>query len=146
MCIRDSIPTGRVELLQIFNVHDCGTVINPMLAEGQVHGGMSMGIGYALLEEMKFDAKGRPLNNNLLDYKLPTLMDHPELGVEFVETHDPNGPFGAKGLGEPPCITPAPAIRNAILHATGVEVNKLPMNPQALFELSLIHILTLPTN
>jgi xanthine dehydrogenase molybdenum-binding subunit len=128
------IQTGRVDILNIFNVHDCGTVINPVLAEGQVHGGMSMGIGYALMEEMKFDAKGRPLNNNLLDYKLPTILDHPELGVEFIESYDACGPFGAKGLGEPPAITPAPAIRNAILQATGVEVNKLPMNPQGLFE------------
>ncbi len=72
---------------------------------------MSMGIGYALSEEMKFDDRGRLLNGNLLDYKLPTAMDHPELRALFVETDDPSGPFGNKALGEPPSIPVAPAIR-----------------------------------
>ena len=95
---------------------------------------MSMGIGYALSEEMKFDDRGRLLNGNLLDYKLPTAMDHPELHALFVETDDPSGPFGNKALGEPPSIPVAPAIRNAILQATGVALNRLPMNPQRLVE------------
>jgi xanthine dehydrogenase molybdenum-binding subunit len=129
------IATGKVEINQIINVHDCGTVLNPVTAAGQVHGGMSMGLGYALSENMMFDEKtGRPLNNNLLDYKIPTLLDTPELTAAFVEIHNENGPYGNKGLGEPPTIPVAPAIRNAILHATGVGVNKLPMNPQTLFE------------
>ena len=109
--------------------------INPALAEAQVHGGMSMGIGYALTEEMKFDPKtGRLLNGNLLDYKMPTSMDHPELSALFVETDDPSGPFGNKALGEPPTIPVAPAIRNAVLQATGVAVNTLPLSPQKLVE------------
>lgn len=129
------LPTGKVEVLEIYNVHDAGKVINPQLAEGQVHGGVSMGLGYALSEQLLFDPEtGRPLNNNLLDYKLPTIMDTPEIGAAFVETYDPTGPFGSKSLGEPPAITPAPAIRNAILDATGVKFNELPMNPQRLFE------------
>ena len=129
------LPLGTVEILEIYNVHDAGTIVNRLLAEGQVHGGVSMGIGYALSEQLLLDPKsGRPLNGNLLDYKLGTIMDTPDIGVDFVETYEPTGPFGAKALGEPPAITPAPAIRNAILDATGVKFNELPMNPQRLVE------------
>ncbi|MFZ5649002.1 MAG: xanthine dehydrogenase subunit XdhA [Bacillota bacterium] len=129
------ITTGKVEVLEIYNVHDSGKIINPKLAEAQVHGGVSMGLGYALYEQMIFDPRtGKPLNNNLLDYKLMTVMDTPDIGVDFVETCEPTAPFGNKALGEPPAISPAPAIRNAILDATGVRINELPMNPQRLFE------------
>lgn len=129
------IATGKVVVREIYNVHDCGKVINPILAEGQVHGGVSMGIGYALYEQMLFDQKtGKPLNNNLLDYKLTTTLDTPEIGVDFVETYEPTGPYGNKALGEPPAISPAPAIRNAILDATGVKVNELPLSPERLFK------------
>ena len=128
------IPVGKVKVLEIVNVHDSGRLINPKLAEAQVHGGMSMGLGYALSEEMKYDGKGRLLNGNLLDYKLPTAMDHPELHALFVETDDPSGPFGNKSLGEPPAIPVAGAVRNAVLHATGVALHRLPMNPQRLVE------------
>ncbi|ODA41205.1 xanthine dehydrogenase molybdenum-binding subunit XdhA [Desulfosporosinus sp. BG] len=129
------IKTGKIEVLEIYNVHDSGTIVNPKMAEGQVQGGVSMGIGYALSEQLLFDeVTGKALNNNLLDYKLPTIMDTPEIGVAFVETHEPTGPFGVKSLGEPPTITPAPAIRNAVLDATGVSFNRLPMNPQRVFE------------
>lgn len=129
------IPLGKVQVLRIVNVHDSGKLINPKLAEAQVHGGMSMGLGYALSEEMKFDSKtGALLNGNLLDYKLPTTMDTPELHALFVETNDPSGPFGNKALGEPPAIPVAPAVRNAVLNATGVAINTLPLNPQKLVE------------
>ncbi|GFN22110.1 xanthine dehydrogenase molybdenum-binding subunit XdhA [Thermanaeromonas sp. C210] len=129
------VRTGQIEVVEIYNVHDSGKIINPQLAEGQVHGGVSMGIGYALMEQMLFDEKtGKPLNNNLLDYKLPTIMDIPEIGVAFVETFEPTGPFGNKSLGEPPVIPVAPAIRNAVLDATGVAFNRIPMNPQRVFE------------
>ena len=124
------IPMCKVKLLDIVNVHDVGTLINPALAEAQVHGGMSMGLGYGLSEELLFDAKGRPLNDNLLDYKLPTAMDTPDLNALFVELDDPTGPFGNKALGEPPAIPVAPAVRNAVLNATGVAVDSLPMDPQ----------------
>ncbi|MBS6952726.1 MAG: xanthine dehydrogenase molybdenum-binding subunit XdhA [Enterocloster asparagiformis] len=126
------MPLGKVKVTNIVNVHDSGVLINPKLAEAQVHGGMSMGLGYGLSEQLLFDAKGRPLNDNLLDYKLPTAMDTPDLHVEFVELQDPTGPFGNKALGEPPAIPVAPAIRNAVLNATGVAVDSLPMDPQKL--------------
>ena len=128
------IPLCKVKLLDIVNVHDCGKLINPALAEAQVHGGMSMGIGYALSEQLLFDEKtGRPLNNNLLDYKLSTFMDHPNLRALFVENPEPTSPYGTKALGEPPACSPAPAIRNAVLQATGVAIDKTPMTPHVLF-------------
>ncbi len=128
------IPLCKVKLLDLVNVHDAGTLINPALAEAQVHGGMSMGIGYGLSERMLLDPRtGRPLNNNLLDYKLSTFMDHPRLRALFVENPEPTSAFGTKGLGEPPTCSVAPAIRNAIYHATGVFVNEAPMTPHSLF-------------
>lgn len=127
--------TGKIEVIEIINVHDSGTIINRQTAEGQVHGGVGMAIGYALYEQMLFDQKtGRTLNDNLLDYKLPTIMDIPEIMVDFVEPEDPTGPFGCKGLGEPPAVSPASAIRNAVLDATGIAFNKLPITPQRVFE------------
>ncbi|MEA4896459.1 MAG: xanthine dehydrogenase subunit XdhA [Oscillospiraceae bacterium] len=129
------IPMCRVKLLNLVNVHDCGTLINPALAEAQVHGGMSMAIGYGLSEQLLFDEKtGKPLNDNLLDYKLSTFMDHPALGVDFIENAEPTSPFGTKALGEPPTCSGAPAIRNAVLQATGVALNRIPMTPHILFE------------
>ena len=124
------MPLGKVKVTNIVNVHDSGKLINPKLAAAQVHGGMSMGLGYGLSEELLFDAKGRPLNDNLLDYKLPTAMDTPDLNALFVELDDPTGPFGNKALGEPPAIPVAPAVRNAVLNATGVAVDRPPMDPQ----------------
>ncbi|MDD6347864.1 MAG: xanthine dehydrogenase molybdenum-binding subunit XdhA [Lachnospiraceae bacterium] len=129
------IPMCRVRLLNMLNVHDCGKIINPALAEAQVHGGMSMAIGYGLQEELLHDPKtGRCLNGNFLDYKLPTFMDHPRLNAAFVETVEPKTPFGNRSLGEPPAIGGAPAIRNAILAATGVSLYKIPMTPKVLYE------------
>ncbi len=135
VCFADievDIPLGKIKVLDIVNVHDSGMLLNPQLAQAQVHGGMSMGLGYALGEQLLFNDQARPLNPNLLDYKLPTALDTPELGAEFVETDDPSGPYGNKSLGEPPAIPGAPAIRNALLHATGVAVNSIPLNPQKL--------------
>jgi xanthine dehydrogenase molybdenum-binding subunit len=128
------IPLGKVTVLDIINVHDCGMLINPQLAEAQVHGGISMSIGFGLSEQLLFDQKtGKPLNNNLLDYKLPTAMDHPELHADFVEFYEPTSAFGTKSLGEPPTVPPAPAIRNAVLNATGVAINQAPLTPHICF-------------
>jgi xanthine dehydrogenase molybdenum-binding subunit len=129
------LPLCRVTINEIYNIHDSGRVINPLTAAGQVHGGMAMGIGAALFEELLIDPdSGRIYNANLLDYKVPTIMDIPDLRAAFVETHEPTHPYGAKALGEPPIISPAPAIRNAVLDATGVAVNSLPLNPKNLFK------------
>lgn len=133
--IEVDMPLGLVTVKDIINVHDSGVLINPQTAAGQVHGGMSMGLGFGLSEEMLVDEKtGRVLNDNLLDYKIPTAMDVPDLTAEFVVKDDPTGPYGNKALGEPPTIPVAPAIRNAILHATGVHMNAAPMTAQRLIE------------
>ena len=125
----------KAKLTKIINVHDCGKLINPALAKAQVEGGMSMGIGYALSEVQLVDKKtGKVLNDNLLDYKLSTCMDHPHLETSFVENPEPTSPFGTKSLGEPPVCPVAPAIRNAIMNATGVGVNELPLRPEKLYE------------
>ncbi len=128
------IPACKVNILNLVNVHDCGKLINPALAEAQVHGGMSMGIGYGLTEKLLFDPKtGKPLNNNLLDYKLCSFMDHPDLTGLFVENFEPTSPFGTKSLGEPPTCSVAPALRNAIYQATGVAIDEIPINPHVMF-------------
>ena len=96
--------TGEVDVLRIVASHDCGTPINPMLVEGQVEGGISMGVGFALQEEILFDAKGRQMNPNLTNYIMPTSLDMPDIEVDIVDNYDPTGPFGAKGVGEPTCV------------------------------------------
>ena len=126
---------GKIKVLDIINVHDSGTLLNPQLAAMQVHGGMSMGMGYGLSEQLLIDEKtGRPLNGTLLDYKMMTMMDTPDLTAEFVELNDPMGPYGNKALGEPPAIPGAPAIRNAVLNATGIGFSEIPLTPQRLID------------
>lgn len=137
------IPMCQVKLLDLVNVHDAGTIINPALAEAQVHGGMSMGIGFGLSEKLLFDPKtGRALNNNLLDYKLSTFMDHPRQRAYFIENPEPTSAFGTKFLGEPPTCSVAPAIRNAVYQATGVFVNEAPVNPHNLYRCFKEHHMT----
>ena len=129
------MPLGQVTINKIINVQDSGRLINPKLVEQQVHGGMSQSIGFALYEEILVDPKNaRVLNPTLLDYKIPTTMDVPDLEAQFVETDDPTGPYGNKAVGETPTISPAAAIRDAILDATGVKFYEEPMTPQRLFE------------
>ena len=118
--------TGEVEVLRIVAAHDCGTAINPMLVEGQVEGGISMGIGFALQEEILFDKAGRQLNPNLTNYIMPTSLDMPDIEVDIVDSYDPTGPFGAKGVGEPTSVPTAAAILNAIHNAVGVRITSLP--------------------
>ncbi|MGZ8263097.1 MAG: xanthine dehydrogenase family protein molybdopterin-binding subunit [Burkholderiales bacterium] len=118
--------TGEVTVLRIVAAHDCGTAINPMLVEGQVQGGIAMGLGFALQEEMLFDAAGRQINPNLTNYIVPTSLDMPAIEVEIVESYDPTGPFGAKGVGEPTSVPTAAAVLNAIHDAVGVRLTSLP--------------------
>lgn len=126
---------GKVKVLDIINVHDSGMLLNPQLAAMQVHGGMSMGMGFGLSEQLLLDERsGRPLNGTLLDYKMMTMMDTPDLTAEFVEMKDPMGPYGNKALGEPPAIPGAPAIRNAVLNATGIGFSEIPLTPQRLID------------
>ena len=115
---------GTVKLLRITAAHDVGRAINPLLAEGQIEGGIAQGIGMALMEEY---VPGR--TENLHDYLIPTIGDVPPIDIILVEVPDPEGPFGAKGLGEHVLIPTAPAILNAIRDATGVLVTRLPATP-----------------
>ncbi|HLQ41184.1 MAG TPA: molybdopterin cofactor-binding domain-containing protein, partial [Tetragenococcus sp.] len=128
------IETGRITLLDVMNVHDSGRIINPLLAQGQVDGGMAMGIAYGLSEGIFYDKNGRPLNTDLLDYKIPTTMDLPDLKQKFVESEDPVGPYGNKSLGENPLCSPAAAIRNAVKNAVGLGINTNPLSPQHVYE------------
>jgi len=111
---------------RIVAVHDCGQPINPMLVEGQIQGGISMGVGYALQEEILFDDQGKQINPNLTNYIMPTSLDMPELDVQLVDNYDPTGPHGAKGVGEPTAVPTAAAIMNAIYDAVGVRITTLP--------------------
>jgi len=124
------LETGQVRVRKITGAHDCGFAINKTQVEGQMHGSMSMGLGEALFEEVQFDGQGRVLNPNLADYKIPTALDMPELDSIIVESHEPNGPFGAKEVGEGGIMPTIPAILNAIYDATGVRINELPVTPE----------------
>lgn len=129
------IKTGKIEVIDICNIHDSGKILNRKAAEGQVQGGVSMALGFALSEKLLFNKEtGAPYNNNLLHYKIGTMMDTPDIKVEFVEKPDPTSSYGQKSLGENTTLSIAPAIRNAVLNATGVKFNELPMSPQAVFE------------
>jgi putative selenate reductase molybdopterin-binding subunit len=122
--------TGQVRVLHLATAVDPGTAINPMQAEGQVEGAVAQGLGYALTEELLLDAAGRPVNPNFLDYKMFGAQDMPKLTTILVETHEPLGPYGAKSISEVPINGPAPAIANAIFHAVGVRIRKLPIRPE----------------
>ena len=125
--------TGEVEVKRMVAVHDCGTPINPMLVEGQIEGGISMGVGFALQEEILFTDDGTQINPNLTNYIMPTSLDMPELEVELVDNYDPTGPFGAKGAGEPTAVPTAAAIMNAIYDAVGVRITSLPATAERVF-------------
>jgi xanthine dehydrogenase molybdenum-binding subunit len=121
--------TGQVKILRYIAAHDVGRSINPMLLEGQVYGGAAMGIGYALTERLILQ-NGKVMNPNFLDYKMLTAKDVPNIEPIVVETDDPFGPFGAKGVGEPGLVPTAPAIANAIYDAVGVRIKDLPITPE----------------
>jgi putative selenate reductase molybdopterin-binding subunit len=124
------LDTGVVRVTDIASAVDVGRAINPDLAEGQIVGSLAMGIGYALTEVMTFSAEGRMLNASLLDYKVATSLDLPELKGFIVETVEPSGPFGVKSVGEVGMDPVAPAIANAVFDATGVRLRHLPFTPE----------------
>jgi xanthine dehydrogenase molybdenum-binding subunit len=127
--------TGKVSVLKVIAVHDAGKVINLMGAENQIDGGTIQGIGFGMTENQVFDqATGVCVNPNLVDYKMITMKDAPEIQPLFVEPVDSHGPFGAKGIGEPPYAVPAPAIANAIYNAIGVRYTQLPINVPSILE------------
>jgi xanthine dehydrogenase molybdenum-binding subunit len=124
--------TGKVRVLKVVSAHDAGRVINPNGFEGQVQGGVAMGIGLALLEELVV-SEGRVVNGSFEDYRLPRVTDMPEVDVVSVGEPDPEGPFGAKGVAEGPVIPTGPAIANAVADALGVRVRELPLTPEKIW-------------
>jgi len=127
--------TGVVRVLRVAAAHDCGRILNRPGADGQVYGGVVMGIGQALSEGTQLDEHGRQRNPHLLDYKLVTAADAPEIQVAWIETDTPNaGPKGSKGVGEPPCVPTAGAIANAVAKVIGARVRQLPMTPERVWE------------
>jgi xanthine dehydrogenase molybdenum-binding subunit len=121
--------TGKVRILQYVAAHDVGRAINPMLLEGQVYGGVMMGLGYALTEQVLLE-RGENMNPNFRDYKILTAKDVVPIEAPVLETYDWDGPYGAKGIGEPGCVPTAPAIANAICNAVGVRIKDLPITPE----------------
>ncbi len=125
--------TGWVDVLRFVSVNDAGKVINPTSFEGQVEGGISMGMGYVLYENFSVE-KGYPTATSFTEYILPTAMDMPDVEILSVEdAPDPRGPFGAKGVGEAATVPPPAAILNAIYNAVGVRITDLPVTPEKVF-------------
>jgi xanthine dehydrogenase molybdenum-binding subunit len=123
--------TGEVKVIKMVAASDVGRAIHPKSVEGQLEGGIHMGIGFALSEELKIDPEtGVPLNPNFLDYKLYRSGDMPEVKVIIVEPIDPHSVYGVKGVGEMTVIATAPAVRNAIFNATGAKVFRLPLTSE----------------
>jgi len=122
--------TGVVRVQRFVAAADCGVPIHPKLAEGQLEGAIVQGIGHALTEELLFSDKGRCLNANLFDYKIPSSLDVPHIEVVLVKSEEPTGPFGAKSIAEVGINGPLPAISNAIYHAVGVRLKRAPFTPE----------------
>ena len=128
------LETGEYEIVNYVTVTDCGTTINPMLARGQVEGGIVQGLGMACYEDVKYDKKGNLLSNNFLSYHIPTHKEIHKLTSEFADSYEPTGPFGAKSVGEIGIDTPPAVICNAIYNATGVRVHTLPITPEKILK------------
>jgi carbon-monoxide dehydrogenase large subunit len=129
--------TGHVEILDYVIVEDGGTLVNPMIADGQVYGGTAQGVGTALYEEMPFDAQGQPLATTLADYLLPSATEVPAMRIDHLETPSPYTRFGQKGIGEGGAIAPPAAIANAVndaLAPLGVEITESPLTPRRIVE------------
>lgn len=128
--------TGEVDVIRVTAVHDCGKMINPMLVEGQIEGGIVMGQGYALTEELVLDPEtAKVQNDSFVDYIVPTSVDAPkEIVMDVIEQGDEFGPYGAKGIGEPTQLPTAPAIINAIYDAVGVRIFDLPATPEKILK------------
>ena len=125
--------TGKVKILKVIAVHDCGRVINPLMAEGQIEGSCLMGIGYALSEGY-FLREGRPLTLTYKQLVVPTIMEATPIQVILIEDPEPSGPFNAKGISEVATVPMTPAVLNAIFDATGVRLYNLPVRPEHILQ------------
>ena len=126
--------TGKVEILRYTAAQDVGTAIHPSYVEGQIQGGVSQGVGWALNEEYRFDETGRMENASFLDYRIPTALDLPMIETVLVEVPNPGHPYGVRGVGEVPIVPPLAAVANAVHAATGHRFTELPISPAAVLE------------
>ena len=122
--------TGQIVVVEFVSAVEAGTIVNPPLAEGQVEGAVSMGLGYALVEELIFDEEGRCQTPTLLDYRMFKANQMPKQKVILVELFEPTGPYGVKAIAEIPTNGPAPAVANAVYHALGIRLKELPFTPE----------------
>ena len=127
--------TGQIVVDQLVMAVDSGVVVNPLTASGQVEGGMTQALGYAVCEEMRYDEKGRARERNLTDYHIFRADEMPDLTTIFVETFEPTHPFGVKAVAEIPMDGVAPAVANAVLDACGVQVDANPVTPEKVWRL-----------
>lgn len=126
--------TGSVKVRDYVAVLDVGRALNPAAIEGQIHGGVAQGVGWALYEQVPYDETGQPLAATFIDYPLPTAQRVPKVEPVLVEVQAADGPFGAKGVGDPPVVAGAAAIANAVADATGVRISELPIKSERLFQ------------
>ena len=126
--------TGKIIVKKIVAVHDSGRIFNPQMAAGGVYGGVAQAFGFTMMEQLGINNQGLLHGGTLLEYKMPTMLDVPELVVDFVETEDPHGPYGAKALGEPPIVSVLPAIANAVYDAIGLRLDDAPFTPQKVLQ------------
>ena len=127
------LETGHITVERITDAHDCGFAINRTSVEAQMEGSVFMGLGEALFEEVKFDEQGRIINADLAEYKMPTALDMPPVDTIIVESDEPNGPFGAKEVGEGAIMPTIPAVLNAVYDAIGVRINELPLTCERVY-------------
>lgn len=130
--------TGRVDIEKIWVAHDCGYALNPLAVEGQIQGAVWMGLGQAISEETRFQ-NGMPMAPNVLDYRVPTIKDSPDIEVKIVESIDPNGPFGAKEASEGALSSVMPAVANAVHDAIGIRINDMPLTPERVVDAIVKH-------
>ncbi|MCG8401619.1 MAG: molybdopterin-dependent oxidoreductase [Firmicutes bacterium] len=128
------VETGQVRVVKIVAVHDVGKAINPVIVEGQLHGGLAQGIGYAVSEEICYDRAGKQLQNGFHKYMQPTAEDIPEMEAHIVEAAEPTGPYGAKGVGETSLVPTAAAIANAVYDALGIRFKEIPLKEERVFQ------------
>ena len=135
MIVEIDVETATVEVKRYVVVHDCGRIINPLLVEGQIHGGVAHGIGNAFYEQLVYDEQGQLLNASFMDYLLPTATDVPPIETAHRETPSPFNPIGLKGVGEAGCIPTGAAFAQAVEDALGIEILEIPLSPNRLFTL-----------
>jgi CO/xanthine dehydrogenase Mo-binding subunit len=127
--------TGRLRVEGVTLAIDCGAPVNPMFVEGQLHGAIHMGVGAAISEEMSFDDEGRLRTRSFADYQLLRAAEMPRIETIILDSYEPTGPFGAKGLGEASVVPVAPSVSNAVAHAIGARPRELPLTPERVLDL-----------